>query len=270
VESRRSALAQALQTQQHHEQLRIDFAEKATDLSHYVKGKISEIESLNGDIQSQLHQIQAINNFLNSTVPRYNEVVASAQKLEDEHVSENPHTDLTIESLKSQWDTVHILSKKKQQVLEKELLAQSGTGLSAEQVAEFKECFNHFDKDSDHYLNRLELGACLKSLGEDVNFDAGGRLDQILSSIDMDGDGKVNFEEFCSYMEKVSSGSDTPESVKQAFKTIAGDKDYVTESDLRNVLPDEKVQYILAHIKPYPAVSNAYDYNTFTDTLYGR
>jgi len=113
-------------------------------------------------------------------------------------------------------------------------------------------------------------GACLKSIGEDITFDAGGKLDQILSSIDMDGDGRVNFEEFCSYMEKVSSGTDTPDSVKQAFKTLAGDKDYVTEADLRNVLSSDKVKYILAHIKPYPGVPNAYDYNSFTDSLYGR
>jgi len=270
IESRRSNLASALAVQKTHEQLRLDFAQKATALHHYVKGKISEIETLHGDINTQLQQIQAINNFLNSAVGQYNDVVHSAQQLEDNHVSDNPHTEFTIENLKSQWETVHLLSRKKQQVLEKELLAQSGTGLSPAQVAEFKECFKHFDKDEDHFLNRLELGACLKSIGEDITFDAGGKLDQILSSIDMDGDGRVNFEEFCSYMEKVSSGTDTPDSVKQAFKTLAGDKDYVTEADLRNVLSSDKVEYILAHIKPYPGVPNAYDYNSFTDSLYGR
>jgi len=116
-------------------------------------------------------------------------------------------------------------------------------------------------------LSRLELGACLKSLGEDINFDQGGKLDQIISAIDGDNDGKVNFEEFVGYMERVSSGSDTPDSIKHAFKTLAGDKDYVTEADLRSVLPNEKVEYIISRIKPYPGVAGGYDYNTFTDSI---
>jgi len=137
-------------------------------------------------------------------------------------------------------------------------------------LSEFRECFKHFDKDEDQLLSRLELGACLKSLGEDLNFDAGGKLDQILSAIDTDGDGKVNFEEFASYMDRISSGSDTPDSIKLAFKTLAGDKDFVTEADLRAVLTPEKVAYCIQNMKKYPGVENAYDYNTFTDSLYGK
>jgi len=165
---------------------------------------------------------------------------------------------------------LNVLSSKKQKVLEQELLAQSGTGLSGVQITEFKECFKHFDKDEDNLLNRLELGACLKSLGEDVNFDAGGKLDQILTGIDGDGDGKVTFEEFVSYMERVSSGSDTPDSIKSAFKTLAGDKEYVTEADLRSVLPNDKVEFMLARMEPYPGVNGGYNYHTFTDKLYGN
>jgi len=185
-------------------------------------------------------------------------------------VSDNPHTELSVEGLKSSWDAINILARKKQQVIEKELLEQSGTGLSADQLREFKECFKHFDKDGDNLLDRLELGACLKSLGEDVNFDQGGKLDQIVSGIDGDSDGKVTFEEFASYMERVSTGSDTPDSIKHAFKTLAGDKDYVTEADLRSVLPGDKVDYCLKNMKKYPGVDNAYDYNSFTDSLYGK
>jgi len=71
-------------------------------------------------------------------------------------------------------------------------------------------------------------------------------------------------------MERVSSGSDTPDSIKHAFKTLAGDKDFVTEADLRAVLPGDKVEYCLAHMQKHPTVANAYDYNSFTDKLYGK
>jgi Ca2+-binding EF-hand superfamily protein len=270
IAQRKSELAAEFQRQQQNEGLRKAFAAKATEFHGWCNSKSSEIEALSGDLQTQINTISAISQEINSGQSKFHEVVAAQQALEDARVSDNTHTALTVEGLKSQWDALNVLSHKKQQVLEKELLAQSGTGLSAEQLKEFKECFKHFDKDGDNLLDRLELGSCLKSLGEDINYDAGGKLDQILTAIDSDHDGKVTFEEFASYMERVSSGSDTPDSIKQAFKVLAGDKDFVTEADLRAVLPAEKVEYCLAHMQKHPSVANAYDYNSFTDKLYGN
>jgi Ca2+-binding EF-hand superfamily protein len=270
VSARQAELAAEHQRQGDNEQLRVQFANLANSFSSWAKQQQEAIENLSGDAQSQLNQLQSLSAQFGNAQGQYRELVAAQHQLDDRQVTDNTHTPHTIEALKSQWDSLNILTNKKQQVLEKEILAQSGSGLSAEQLQEFKECFKHFDKDADNLLDRLELGACLKSLGEEVNFDQGGKLDQILQGIDGDGDGKVTFDEFAGYMERVSGGSDTPDSIKNAFKTLAGDKDYVTEADLRSVLPAEKVDYILARIKPYPGKEGAYDYNTFTDSLYGR
>jgi len=268
IDARRSAIANEQAKQEANEQLRLEFANHANDFHSWLKSKNSAIESLSGEIQAQLNALNDISNDLSPGKAQYDQLVSLTHKLDAAEVSDNQHTPHTIEGLKSQWNALNVLLTKKQQILEKELLAQSGTGLSASQLAEFKECFKHFDKDEDNLLNRLELGACLKSLGEDINFDAGGKLDQIINGIDGDADGKVTFEEFVSYMERVSLGSDTPDSIKQAFRTLAGDKDYVTEADLRSVLPAEKVAYCVQRMQPYPAVAGAFDYNTFTDSLY--
>jgi Ca2+-binding EF-hand superfamily protein len=268
IDTRRTQLVTEQSTQEANEGLRVDFATKAKAFSSFIKEQSSKIESLQGEIQAQIDSLHAISQDVSGGSSHYDELVHLTHLLDSAGVSDNPHTDLTIEGLKGQYDALNTLHQKKLQILEKELLAQSGSGLTPAQMQEFRECFKHFDKDEDNLLSRLELGACLKSLGEDINFDQGGKLDQILNAVDQDGDGKVTFEEFVSYMERVSSGSDTPDSIKLAFKTIAGDKDYITEADLRSVLPNEKVEYILARIKPYQGVPNAYDYNTFTDTLY--
>lgn len=271
ISSRQDDIAAEMQKQETNEGLRVNFAQLASSFDAWTKQQSASIESLSGDIQAQLNALQNINQSISSGQGQYSQVQQAHQALENAHVFDNPHTALSIEGLKSQWDALNVLSHKKQQVLEKELLEQSGSGLSPEQLKEFRECFKHFDKDEDQLLSRLELGACLKSLGEDLSFDQGGKLDQILTAIDGDGDGKVTFEEFASYMERVSSGSDTPDSIKQAFRTLAGDKDFVTESDLRAVLPAEKVAYCLAHMKPYPGSNGGYDYNSFTDNqLYGK
>jgi actinin alpha len=267
VDSRRSQLIAEHQTQERNEHLRVDFATKAQAFSAFIKDHSHRIESLHGEIQHQIDQLHVMTGEVAAGRSQYEELVRLTHDLDAAQVSENPHTDLTIEGLKGQYEALTVLHQKKLQVLEKELLAQAGSGLSQSQLQEFRECFKHFDKDEDNLLSRLELGACLKSLGEDINFDQGGKLDQILSAIDGDNDGKVNFEEFVGYMERVSSGSDTPDSIKIAFKTLAGDKDYVTEADLRSVLPNEKVEYILSRIKPYPGVQGGFDYNTFTDQI---
>jgi actinin alpha len=270
INDRATALQNETQLQTANEALRVDYANRANEFHAWTKSKASNIEGLSGEIQAQLDSIKHVNQEINQGEDNFNALVSLTHQLDAAGVNDNPHTEHTIEGLKSQWDALNILSKKKEQVLEKELLAQAHSGISADQLKEFKECFVHFDKDEDQLLSRLELGACLKSLGEDINFDQGGKLDQILTAIDIDGDGKATFEEFVGYMERVSSGSDTPDSIKQAFRTLAGDKDFVTEADLRAVLPNEKVEYCLAHMQAYPGVPNAYDYSTFTDKLYGK
>jgi len=264
--------ASELAKQEANETLRVEFATNANDFSSFLTQQNAAIESLSGEIQAQLDNIGRISSDVSGGKSQYDALVQLTHKLDASGVSDNPHTNLTIEGLKQQWDALNTLAFKRQQVLEKELLSQSGTGLSSEAIAEFKECFKHFDKDEDNLLSRLELGACLKSLGEEVGDfkQEGGKLDQILRGMDGDGDGKVTFDEFASYMERVSVGSDTSDSIKQAFKIIANDKDYVTEADLNSVLTRDKVEFILKHIQPYPGVANAFDYNTFTEkTLYG-
>merc|ERR1711974_436462 len=134
--------------------------------------------------------------------------------------------------------------------------------------AEFQERFQHFDKNKDSLLDRLEFVACLRSLGQEVSLDPGSQLDTIITSIDGDGDGQITFNEFCGYMEQISTTKDTPDDLKNAFKIIAGDKDYVTEQDLRSVLPAEKVEYCISNMQPYPGVEGGYDYASFSASMY--
>ncbi|KAJ0477306.1 putative protein kinase CAMK-CDPK family [Helianthus annuus] len=55
-----------------------------------------------------------------------------------------------------------------------------------------KKAFKHFDKDSDDSISREELGSALKENGIDVD-----EIEEIISEIDTDADGKISYEEFC-------------------------------------------------------------------------
>jgi actinin alpha len=269
MDTRRQELASESEKQAHHDSLRKTFAEKAQEFNVWIEEKQRAIDGLSGSGSEQLASLDKLEGEISSEgSSRYGVVEHANKQLDEAGVDDNQYTELTPEGLKSSFDSLGVLVKKKKQVVEKEILAQTHSGVSPEQLKEFKDCFSHFDKDGDQHLDRLELGACLKSLGEDVEFEAGGKLDHILKSIDGDGDGRVTFDEFLQYMVQLSSDQDSPANLIAAFKTLAGDKDFVTQGDLSSVLPPEKVQYVISHMKPYSGVQGGYDYKSFADFAY--
>lgn len=58
---------------------------------------------------------------------------------------------------------------------------------------ELKEAFDLYDQDKNGKISATELHAVMKSLGEKCSLKDCGRM---ISNVDVDGDGCVNFEEF--------------------------------------------------------------------------
>jgi calcium-dependent protein kinase len=56
--------------------------------------------------------------------------------------------------------------------------------------------FQHFDKDGSGYITTDELEAALKEYG--MGDDA--TIKEILSDVDADNDGRINYDEFCAMM----------------------------------------------------------------------
>jgi len=268
IEERRQYLEKEQQRQEANEALCVEFAHKAKEFNAFIQQQQGIISQVSGAPEVQLNTIRDVQSHLPAAEAQFHALATLNQAIEDKQISENKHTELTLEILKREWESLNVLAKGKEKDLAKELASKNQSKLSPEQLQEFNDCFTHFDKDKDTFLNRLELGACLKSLGQDVSFDEGGSLDKILAEINPGRPGQVTLEEFTKYMEKISLASDTPDTIKAAFKILAGDKDYVEEKDIRAVLPADKVDYLLKHMPPYPGVAGAYDYKAFTDQVY--
>ena len=66
--------------------------------------------------------------------------------------------------------------------------------LSAEQIEELKKAFAVLDENKDGLISKDELSKLLGGLGEDVTDDV---VTEMMNLADTDGDGKVNFDEFC-------------------------------------------------------------------------
>jgi actinin alpha len=268
VESRKSKLATELTTQEENETIRLEFAEKAKAFNEWINEQtaaVSAVTASHKELEEKHADAVALNASIASNQGQYAEAHQTNQKLEDARITDNRHTELTIEVLKLRWEKLNNLAKETEDLIQKQILAKKNTDVSADELKEFRDCFDHFDKDKNGSLERLELDACLKSLGEDLNEH---QLTRVVEEYGKDG--VVFFDQFVEYMIKTRKGSDTPDNIKASFRIMAEDKDYITEAQIRSVLPPARADYLVANMPAYPGHEGAFDYNKFTDDLYSQ
>lgn len=106
--------------------------------------------------------------------------------------------------------------------------------LTEEQISEFREAFNLYDKDGDGTITILELGSIMRSLGHTPS-DA--ELQDLINEIDNDKNGIIDFSEFVMMMSKKASHVNSESELIEAFKVF--DKDgngFITSQELRHVM----------------------------------
>lgn len=89
-----------------------------------------------------------------------------------------------------------------------------------EEIAEMKEVFACFDKDSSGSITTAELGLVLKSMNKEFS-DA--ELRRIVGKFDVNGDAQIDFDEFLSMMTPHSTRE--VDELKQAFDVFDKDGD---------------------------------------------
>ncbi|KAI8326408.1 calmodulin [Martensiomyces pterosporus] len=76
------------------------------------------------------------------------------------------------------------------------LMARQATTNNDEE-AEIREAFRVFDKDGNGVISAAELRHVMTSLGEKLTDD---EVNEMIREADVDGDGQINYEEFCKMM----------------------------------------------------------------------
>ncbi|KAB1212169.1 putative 3,4-dihydroxy-2-butanone kinase [Morella rubra] len=122
--------------------------------------------------------------------------------------------------------------------------------LTEEQIAEFKEVFNLFDKDRDGFITKKELGTVLTSLGQNPTE---AELQDMIKEVDADQNGTIDFLEFLNLMTRKMKDTDSEEELKEAFKVFDKDeKGYISAAEIRRVmtnlgekLTDEEVEEMI-------------------------
>jgi hypothetical protein len=74
----------------------------------------------------------------------------------------------------------------------------------------------------------------------------------------------ITFEQFTKFMISITEDKTTPDQLLESFEIMAGEKGYVTETDLRTgQVPPEQVDYLKTVLPPFEGVENAYDYKAY-------
>lgn len=105
-----------------------------------------------------------------------------------------------------------------------------------EELEEYRDAFNLFDKDGSGTITTEEFIKVLKNLGQKVSKE---EADKITKDLDTDGSGEVEFEEFVSYMVKLKEETKLSEEdeVILAFEVFDGNKDgFITNKEFRYIL----------------------------------
>ena len=89
--------------------------------------------------------------------------------------------------------------------------------LTDEQIIEFREAFQAFDKDGSGSITSKELGTVMRSLGQNLNES---EIKEIIDEVDEDKNGTIDFHEFLSLMARKMKILDKEDELLDAFKIL--------------------------------------------------
>ena len=105
-----------------------------------------------------------------------------------------------------------------------------------DKIAEYKEAFDMFDKDGGGTISCNEIVKIMKNFGYPIKKSEAQKM---ISEIDDNGDGEIDFEEFVTLMERQTNYVEESEEdlVLRAFKSFDKDHDgKITNYEFRYIL----------------------------------
>ena len=113
--------------------------------------------------------------------------------------------------------------------------------ISSQKKNEYLEAFKIFDRNNDGQITQDELKLLLNNIGQKPS---DSEIQDMINEIDIDGDGKINFDNFITLMEKKLRDHDDEEELIETFKVF--DKDgigFITFNNLKDVIKNLGLNY---------------------------
>ena len=241
------------------------FADSVAEYSSWTDEKKDAVNAeLEGELDAQLNELRAQQTALVAeSDAKLNDLAQLYAQLEQADVTEQ--SGVSLQALNILNDSLKTLIQKRVDAIQQQILQAKASNVSEEQMNEFRQTFKFFDKDHDDRLTKLDFKACLSSLGQDLPDE---ELNRVFASYDTSGDGFLAFEEFLDFMVKQSSQGQSFQDVLNAFTTLSGGQDFVTEAQLRGSgMSTEEVEFL---IEKMPKHDNGFDYKAYLAQQFGE
>ncbi len=106
--------------------------------------------------------------------------------------------------------------------------------LTDQQIIEFREAFQAFDKDGNGSISTKELGTVMRSLGQNLSEAA---IKQMIEIVDEDKSGTIDFKEFLNLMARNMKIVNKEEELLDALNTLDQDgSGKISKYKLRNII----------------------------------
>ena len=242
VPQRDQTLQDELRKQQNNEALRRQFADKANQVGPWIEKQMDAVAALGmgmqGSLEEQLGRLREYEEAVYQFKPHLEELERINQQIQESFVFENRYSQYTMETLRVGWEQLVTSVNRTINEVENQILTRDSKGITQEQLNEFRASFNHFDKSRSGRLSPEEFKSCLISLGYSVGQDRQGEIDfqRILSIVDPNASGYVQFDCFLDFMTRESTDVDTAEQVIDSFRILAADKVRTIQDILSHVI----------------------------------
>ena len=245
--------------------IRKAFAEPANAFYDKVSSLRAILAEEFTDLESQLSRYQSNNQELDSIASQLPTIEEAEKACEACNIDENEYTDHTYDDLQFEHEQAKRAFTKAISALEAQIAAsKTSSGVSAEQLEEFKKTFQHFDVDNDGTLSRLEFKSVLSGLGlVALDFDGSDKKSEQIFQKVSGGADVVNFDQYVTYMTSITENASSVDALQESFSTIAGGRDFVTAADFKVAgMTQEQIDFLTSSMPAGPH-DGSYDYKAW-------
>jgi len=141
--------------------------------------------------------------------------------------------DVTSEAVDQQWSKLEHAERARGAAVRENMfrfVSKTEATLSPEKLAEIGAAFEHFDKERNGTLDRLQFKAALSALS--VPFRDENAFNELFNDV-AQGNPRVTRDQFIKYTRNLYEHKDSPEAIQAAFQALAGGSNTIHISQLK-------------------------------------
>ncbi|KAJ2393816.1 alpha-actinin, partial [Coemansia sp. RSA 2603] len=247
--------------------LQRNYGTEANMVHSLLSGISADLAALNGELEAQLQTVHGLIERARPVAGLLDRLAELERQCKAANIDEHDYTVYSVDDLEYDSSMVTKALEKKARFIENQSVVRNMTNLTPAQLEEFEATFRYFDRDSSNVLNDVEFRAALDSLGHLFSDDEFASLYDQLSC----GEEYISFEVYIRFMVELTEDQTTPEQLLQSFRVIAGEKEYVTEEDLRlSELSSSSIAYLVKAMPWSDADANGFDYLAYLRGVFQR